>query len=139
VKGLQGKKALVTGGSSGIGQAIAIRLGEEGVDVGGGAGVAGTQQRPARDAAPVGALTAHQLALHQRGVQAAVGAAPGCHLSGGPTAHDDDIHLERCGCGHGASSVSPSPSSRTSEALHVTAPQAGRLQLHDRRSLGRPT
>lgn len=28
MKGLQGKKALVTGGSSGIGQAIAIRLGE---------------------------------------------------------------------------------------------------------------
>src|SRR5690349_6733062 len=33
VKGLQGKVAVVTGGSSGIGQAIAIRLGEEGVDV----------------------------------------------------------------------------------------------------------
>ena len=33
MKGLQGKKALVTGGSSGIGQAIAIRLGEESVDV----------------------------------------------------------------------------------------------------------
>ncbi|MGY1681158.1 glucose 1-dehydrogenase [Geodermatophilus sp. SYSU D01176] len=33
MKGLQGRKALVTGGSSGIGQAIAIRLGQEGVDV----------------------------------------------------------------------------------------------------------
>jgi glucose 1-dehydrogenase len=33
VKGLQGKVAIVTGGSSGIGQAIAIRLGEEGVNV----------------------------------------------------------------------------------------------------------
>src|SRR5689334_984338 len=33
VKGLQGKVAVVTGGSSGIGQAIAIRLGQEGVDV----------------------------------------------------------------------------------------------------------
>ena len=33
MKGLQDKVAVVTGGSSGIGQAIAIRLGEEGVDV----------------------------------------------------------------------------------------------------------
>src|SRR3954452_16553183 len=33
MKGLQGKVALVTGGSSGIGQAIAVRLGQEGVDV----------------------------------------------------------------------------------------------------------
>lgn len=33
MKGLEGKVAVVTGGSSGIGQAIAIRLGEEGVDV----------------------------------------------------------------------------------------------------------
>jgi glucose 1-dehydrogenase len=33
MKGLQGKTALVTGGSSGIGQAIAIRLGQEGVNV----------------------------------------------------------------------------------------------------------
>ena len=33
MKGLQDKVALVTGGSSGIGQAIAVRLGQEGVDV----------------------------------------------------------------------------------------------------------
>ncbi|MCY7340671.1 MAG: glucose 1-dehydrogenase [Pseudonocardia sp.] len=33
MKGLAGRRALVTGGSSGIGQAIAVRLGEEGVDV----------------------------------------------------------------------------------------------------------
>ena len=33
MNGLQGKVAVVTGGSSGIGQAIAIKLGEEGVDV----------------------------------------------------------------------------------------------------------
>jgi len=33
MKGMQGKVAVVTGGSSGIGQAIAIKLGEEGVDV----------------------------------------------------------------------------------------------------------
>ncbi|MGH3766665.1 MAG: SDR family NAD(P)-dependent oxidoreductase, partial [Pseudonocardiaceae bacterium] len=33
MKGLVGKRTIVTGGSSGIGQAIAIRLGEEGVDV----------------------------------------------------------------------------------------------------------
>jgi glucose 1-dehydrogenase len=33
MNGLRGKVAVVTGGSSGIGQAIAIRLGEEGVDV----------------------------------------------------------------------------------------------------------
>ena len=33
MKGLQGKVAVVTGGSSGIGQAIAVRLGEEGMNV----------------------------------------------------------------------------------------------------------
>jgi glucose 1-dehydrogenase len=33
VKGLHGKVALVTGGSSGIGQAIAIRLGQESAGV----------------------------------------------------------------------------------------------------------
>ena len=33
MKGLEGKVALVTGGSSGIGQAIAVRLGEEGTNV----------------------------------------------------------------------------------------------------------
>jgi len=34
MRGLEGKTAIVTGGSSGIGQAIAIRLGEEGMNVG---------------------------------------------------------------------------------------------------------
>jgi glucose 1-dehydrogenase len=33
MRGLEGKTALVTGGSSGIGQAIAIRLGQEGMNV----------------------------------------------------------------------------------------------------------
>lgn len=33
MRGLQGKVAVVTGGGSGIGQAIAVRLGEEGVNV----------------------------------------------------------------------------------------------------------
>src|SRR5215471_5351893 len=33
MKGLEGKTAIVTGGSSGIGQAIAIGLGHEGVNV----------------------------------------------------------------------------------------------------------
>jgi glucose 1-dehydrogenase len=33
MNGLQGKVAVVTGGGSGIGQAIAVRLGQEGVDV----------------------------------------------------------------------------------------------------------
>ena len=33
MNGLSGKTAIVTGGSSGIGQAIAIRLGREGVNV----------------------------------------------------------------------------------------------------------
>src|SRR6516165_4629745 len=33
MQGLEGKTAIVTGGSSGIGQAIAIRLGHEGVNV----------------------------------------------------------------------------------------------------------
>src|SRR5690242_6326711 len=33
MNGLQRKVAVVTGGSSGIGQAIAVRLGQEGVDV----------------------------------------------------------------------------------------------------------
>ena len=34
MRGLEGKTAIVTGGSSGIGQAIAIRLSEEGMNVG---------------------------------------------------------------------------------------------------------
>lgn len=34
MKGLRGKTALVTGASSGIGQAIAVRFGEEGANVG---------------------------------------------------------------------------------------------------------
>lgn len=33
MRGLEGKNAIVTGGSSGIGQAIAVRLGQEGVNV----------------------------------------------------------------------------------------------------------
>ena len=34
MRGLQGKKAIVTGGASGIGRAIALRLGNEGISVG---------------------------------------------------------------------------------------------------------
>ena len=33
MNGLEGRTAIVTGGSSGIGQAIAVRLGHEGVNV----------------------------------------------------------------------------------------------------------
>ena len=34
MRGLQGKNAIVTGGAAGIGRAIALRLGKEGVSVG---------------------------------------------------------------------------------------------------------
>ncbi len=33
MKGIQGKKVLITGGSSGIGQAVAIKFAEYGADV----------------------------------------------------------------------------------------------------------
>ena len=47
-------------------------------------GLARPQQGLRRDAGPVGALAAHQLALHDRDAQAALGQRPGAVLAGDP-------------------------------------------------------
>jgi hypothetical protein len=54
-------------------------------------GLARTQQRLGRDAGPVRALAAHQLPLHHRDPQAAVGQLTGAVLTGGTCADDDDV------------------------------------------------
>src|SRR4051812_43114974 len=53
--------------------------------------LAGAQQRLGRDAAPVRALAAEQLALHDRDPQAAVRQPRGAVLAGRPAAEDDDV------------------------------------------------
>ena len=55
--------------------------------------LAGPHERLGRDAAPVGALAAEQLALDDRDLQAAVGEAGGAVLAGGPAAEDDDVEV----------------------------------------------
>ena len=55
--------------------------------------LAGAQQRLGRDAAPVGALAAEQLALDDRDAQAALGEARGAVLAGRAAAEDDDVEV----------------------------------------------
>ena len=54
-------------------------------------GLAGTQQRLRRDARPVGALAADQLALDERDAQAAFGERAGAVLARRAAADDDDV------------------------------------------------
>src|SRR3954453_11618908 len=53
--------------------------------------LAGAQQRLGRDAAPIGALAAEQLALGDRDPQAAVRQPRGAVLAGRPAAGDEDV------------------------------------------------
>src|SRR3954453_9641208 len=53
--------------------------------------LARAQQRLGRDAAPVRALAAEQLALHDRDPQGAVGQPRGAVPAGRPAAEDDDV------------------------------------------------
>ena len=53
--------------------------------------LAGAQQRLGRDARPVGALAADQLALDERDAQAALGQRAGAVLARRAAAEDDDV------------------------------------------------
>ena len=53
--------------------------------------LAGAQQRLRRDARPVGALAADELALDERDAQAALGERAGAVLAGRAAADDDDV------------------------------------------------
>jgi hypothetical protein len=55
--------------------------------------LAGAHERLGRDAAPVGALAAEQLALDDRHPQPALGQPRGAVLAGRPAAEDDDVEF----------------------------------------------
>jgi hypothetical protein len=69
------------------------RLGRTGHPPSRGDDIAGTDQRLAGYAAPIGAFTADELSLDERNAQPAVGTAPRDHLTGRASTDHDHIEL----------------------------------------------